>query len=231
MGFQAFVMSILLLVACSGQGEAAQEQVITAEAPEIEIAEMSVENETDVIVMLGDSLTAGYGLPDEAALPSVVQRKLITSGYDVNVINAGVSGDTTSMARARYDWSVASADPDILVIALGANDFLSGLPPSVARANLIALIERAQGDEILVVLAGLEPRSIGGEGSLEDGYSRLYPELANTYGVPLYPDLMAGVWDHPELLLGDGLHPTVEGVEIMAAGLVPVIEEVLTSID
>lgn len=227
MGFQAFVMSVLLLVGCSAQNEPPAEPPASA-VEDAAVADVAVDD-AQVIVMLGDSLTAGFGLPDAAALPSVVERKLTEAGYEVEVINAGVSGDTTSMARARYNWSVASADPDIVVIALGANDFLSSLPSSLARDNLSALIEQSQQDGIEVILAGLSPRFEGADDSLEAEYAAIYPALATAYDVPLYPDLMAGVWNTPSLLLGDGLHPTAEGVEVMATGLLPVIISVIES--
>ncbi|WP_293607581.1 arylesterase [Ponticaulis sp.] len=225
MGFQAFVMSVLLLVGCSAQNEPPAEPPASV-TDDVTVADVA-EGDAQVIVMLGDSLTAGFGLPDAAALPSVVDRKLTEAGYEIEVINAGVSGDTTSMGRARYNWSVASTDPDIVVIALGANDFLSSLPSSLAQDNLSALIEQSQQDGIEVILAGLSPRSEGADDSLEAEYAAIYPELATAYDVPLYPDLMAGVWNTPSLLLGDGLHPTAEGVEVMATGLLPVIISVI----
>lgn len=189
----------------------------TASAPD-PTADVFMEDET-VIVMLGDSLTAGFGLPIDDALPEVVEARLRSDGLPVSVINAGVSGDTTANGLARFDWSVTSADPDILLIALGANDFLRGQPADMVRQNLSAIIERAQTAHIDVILVGLSPRTSDvSEGSAAT-YAAIYPELADTYDVALFPDMLDGVWDTPALLQADGLHPTSEGVNKVAARL------------
>lgn len=209
------------LSACSSEvSDNAQTPTVASDATdEILVRVEPVEDamsETKTIVILGDSLTAGYNLAQSEALPAVIERRLKSNGLSVKLVNAGVSGDTTAMGLARYDWSVSSADPDILVIALGANDFLSGFPAEVAQENLEAIIERAQADGISVVLAGLEPRWPETYEMLQPGYAKLYPDLAEAYDVPLYEGFMRGVWDEPDLLMLDGLHPTVEGVEKMA---------------
>lgn len=169
------------------------------------------------IVMLGDSLTAGFGLATEEALPEQVALLLERNGYEVNVVNAGVSGDTTAGGLARYDWSVASVKPDVLVLALGANDFLGGVPVATARTNLAAILERAKADDVHVVLAGVSAESVLENDERIRAYKVIYEELAGEYGVPLFEDILGGVRGNPNLVQLDGLHPTREGVKVMAA--------------
>lgn len=220
---QAFVILAMFLAGCSpasGPEPAASEVPVRREPqPAMQTEARKMKQAETVIVMLGDSLTAGYGLSAERAVPAVTERRLTDAGYDVAIINAGVSGDTTAMGLARYDWSVSSAEPDIVVVALGANDFLGGFPAEVAKANLSKIITRAQTDGIDVILAGLEPRWPETSETLEAEYADLYPALAAEFDVPLYPGFMDGVWQEPDLLLPDGLHPNVSGVEKMAEGL------------
>ena len=162
------------LVACGGSSDKAQtgarvERDATNGAPSAtETATLETASETlikgtpsegaadaFVIVMLGDSLTAGFGLPEDDAPPALIEERLRGQGLNVDVINAGVSGDTTAGGLARYDWSVASAKPDLLVIALGANDYLGGVTPARARQNLNAIIGRAQEAALPIALVGL----------------------------------------------------------------------------
>lgn len=169
------------------------------------------------IVMLGDSLTAGFGLATREALPEQVALILERDGYAVNVVNAGVSGDTTAGGLARYDWSVASANPDLLIVALGANDFLGGIPAATARANLAAILARAQSDGTPVILASVEAGEIAQNDARIRAYAVIYAELAAEYDVPLFVDILSGVRGKPSLVQLDGLHPTREGVKVMAA--------------
>lgn len=169
------------------------------------------------VVVLGDSLSAGYRLAQSDALPEQIEERLMARGLDVDVINAGVSGDTTAGGLARFDWSVTSEKPDFVVIALGANDFLQNVPPVRVRANLVAIIKAANDAGIKPILAGLQNRS--GAGSRGADYAAIYKELSDDFGLPLYPALMRGVLDNPRLLQADGLHPTAQGVDKMADGL------------
>lgn len=173
------------------------------------------------VVVLGDSLSAGFGLAADEALPEQLQTRLNAGGVDVEVINAGVSGDTSANGLARYDWSVGSLDPDVVIIALGANDYLLGLSSDSTRANLAALIEQAQAGGTRVILAGLEPRFDAPPGSRDAAFAAIYPDLAETYTVPLYPALLKGVRDDSDLLQGDGLHPTAEGIAKVADQMAP----------
>lgn len=197
----------------------------SVEGPQMSQSEPSeVQRDQIVIVMLGDSLTAGYGLAEDQALPAVIERRLRAAGHDVALINAGVSGDTTAMALARYRSSVASENADMLVIALGTNDFLSGFPASVARQNLSEIIEQANSDGLDVVIAGIEPRWPEVYEMLQGEYASMFPHLAADYELPYYEGFMRGVWQESDLLLADGLHPNAEGVERMAERLTAFLE-------
>lgn len=171
-----------------------------------------------VVVMLGDSLTAGFGLPESAALPARVEARLNAAGVRARVVNAGVSGDTTADGLNRYEWSVAAARPDLLVLALGANDYLNDLPPEAPRRNLAAIIDRARADGIGVVLLGLTlPEGEGALPEREAAYLAIAPDLAAQYSLPILASMLNGVAGRPELLQPDGLHPTAEGVDLVAA--------------
>lgn len=175
--------------------------------------------EAPIIVMLGDSLTAGFQLPPGSALPAVIQRRLDAAGVRATLVNAGVSGDMTSDGLARYDWSVSGSNADLLVVALGANDFLNGLPPETAKANLAAILDRAKADGLPVALVGVAAPREGAASPRDAAYAKIYADLAATYGLPLYPDMLNSVAGKPELLLDDGVHPTADGVEAMATGI------------
>lgn len=187
--------------------------------PKIEIAQSAVAPVKPVIVFLGDSLTAGFGLRPDAALPEQVKARLSNTGIDAIVINAGVSGDTTANGLARYEWSVVGANPDLVVIALGANDYLMGISPEAARTNLAAILDRAKATDVAAVLIGVKLRSVAQSGSRDEEFSAVYQELAASYKVPLYPELLEGVRDNPKLLQPDGLHPTEDGVGKIADGV------------
>lgn len=178
------------------------------------------------LVVLGDSLSAGFGLSDDEALPAALGRALTARGLgQVVVINAGVSGDTTAGGLARFDFSVGP-DADGVVITLGANDALQGQPPAQAQANLAAMIERAQARGLDIVLAGmLAPVNMGTE--YREEFDAIYPQLAQSEHVALYPFLLAPVALHPEFLQRDGLHPTARGVELMADPLADFIAATL----
>lgn len=184
-------------------------------------APVAVAAATPVVTLLGDSITAGYGLPAAAALPARLQAALARHGVAAIVRGAGVSGDTTGAGRARVDFSV-QADTRLCVVALGGNDLLQGVEPEVTRANLTAIIRRLRARRISVVLIGLTaPRAIG------VGYARdfdaVFPAVSRALGVPLYPDLLGGVTGRPALLQRDGLHPNAAGVNVIADRLAPTV--------
>ena len=178
-----------------------------------------------VVTILGDSITAGYGLRAGVAVPAQLQAALARLGVVAVVRGAGVSGDTTAGGLARVDFSV-QADTDVCVVALGGNNLLQGLDPGAMRADLRRILERLKARRIGVVLCGLKaPRS------LNAGYARdfnaVFPALAHEEGVALYPDLLAGVALTAGLNQRDGLHPNAQGVRIIARGLAPVVARAL----
>jgi acyl-CoA thioesterase I len=173
-----------------------------------------------VVVMLGDSLTAGYQLAAGEALPAAVQRDLDMAGVKAKVVNAGVSGDTTADGLNRYAFSVTGSGAKLLVVALGANDFLDNLPPDTPRKNLAAILELAKGEHLKAALVGVAlPRGMQPASDREAAYAQIYPDLAKQYGVPYYSNLLGPIAGKPQLLLADGIHPTAKGVEAMAASL------------
>jgi len=179
------------------------------------------------IVFLGDSLTAGFGLPQQQAWPQQVQKRLTSAGYNTIIINAGVSGDNSANGLARYDRSVGSVQADMLVLALGANDFLQGVSPVRTRANLTKIIERAQADGLEVVLAGVSTPQLARLGPIGRAYGSIYPDLARTYNLAHYPSIIDGVANKRGLVQRDGIHPTKRGVEVMADNFAPYLSEIL----
>ena len=178
-----------------------------------------------VVTVLGDSITAGYGLPARDALPAVLERHLIRIAPAARVRGAGVSGDTSAGGLARVDFSVQQ-DTEVCVVALGGNDLLQGLDPAQTRANLDRIIARLKQRKIKVVLAGLTaPNAIGR--SYARDFGAMFPTLAKKHGVPLYSNLLEGVAGNPRLNQRDGLHPNAAGVTIIAARLAPVVARAL----
>ena len=180
------------------------------------------------IVALGDSLTAGYGLAPGESFPDALQRALKARGWDVAVANAGVSGETAEDGLARYDWSVP-AGTDALIVELGANDMLRGLDPAAAEASLAQILDKARAAHIATLLAGMRAIANFGPG-YQRRFDAIYPDLAKNTGVALYPFFLDGVAGDPTLVQRDGLHPTREGVEKIAAAILPSVEGVLAEI-
>jgi acyl-CoA thioesterase-1 len=177
------------------------------------------------LVAFGDSLTAGYQLRGADAFPVQLQRALKAKGYDVEVANAGVSGDTTTGGLSRLDWSVPDGT-DAVILELGANDMLRALDPKIPREALGEIVRRLKSRKIEVLLAGMRAAP-----NLGPDYARsfdaIYPDLAKADGVLLYPFFLDGVVADPKLNIGDGLHPTGEGVARIVAGIVPKVEELI----
>ena len=178
-----------------------------------------------VIVALGDSLTAGFGvLPDEA-YPALLAERLRREGYAYRVVNAGVSGDTTAAALRRVDW-VLRSQPAIVIVALGANDGLRHQSVTVVRDNLLAIVRRLRAAGASVLLAGMRvPPNYGPEYSRT--FDAIFPEVARKTGVPLAPFLLDGVAGDPRLNQPDGIHPTAEGQRIIADKLWPYVKPLL----
>ena len=178
-----------------------------------------------VVTLLGDSISAGYGLPGRDALPIQLQQAVARLGAPNRVRGAGLSGDTTAGGLARVDFSVQK-DTDVVVVALGANDLMRGLDPAVVRGNLDRIVRRLKARGMGVVLVGLQaPVEIGG------GYARdfngVFPAVAQAQGVPLVPNLLAGVARNRTLNQPDGIHPNAAGVRIIARNLAPTVAQAL----
>lgn len=180
------------------------------------------------VVVLGDSLSAGLGLSATAAFPDRLQKALKTKGVDVDMINAGVSGDTTSGGRDRLDWSVPEGT-EAVILELGANDALRGINPAVTRAALSDILTRLKARKIAVMLCGMvAPPNYGRDYSAR--FNAIYPELAKSFGVPLYPFFLEGVASDARLNQADGLHPTAEGVDVIVKNILPTVEAFLGAI-
>ncbi len=178
-----------------------------------------------VIVALGDSLAAGFGLPDDETFTTQLETALAAAGIDAEVINAGVSGDTTAGGRARLDWVLADT-PDLVIVELGANDGLRGIDPAVTFANLDDILGRLAARDAGVLLAGmLAPPNLGRE--YGDAFNSVYPRLAEKHGVVLYPFFLDGVAAQPALNQGDGIHPNQAGVAVIVERIMPFVEQAL----
>jgi len=180
------------------------------------------------IVAFGDSLTAGYGLPAEVAFTTQLEASLKQMGLDLEVVNAGVSGDTTKAGLARVDWSVPDGT-SLVILELGANDALRGISPVETRANLDAIISKLRSRNIPVLLAGmLAPPNMGAD--YEKAFNAIYPELAKQHNVPLYPFFLQGVASIEKLNQADGIHPNAEGTMVIVKQLAPVVVKLLRSL-
>jgi len=174
------------------------------------------------ILAFGDSLTAGYNLPPGQSFADQLETALKAKGYDVTVIQGGVSGDTSSGGKARLDWVLGGAKADHVIVELGANDALRGIAPEQTAANLDAILTTLDGRQVKVLLAGmLAPPNLGPDYAKR--FNGLYPALAKKHQVPLYPFFLDGVAAHPDLQLSDGMHPTVQGVGVMVKNMLPAI--------
>lgn len=181
--------------------------------------------ETLRILALGDSLTAGYGVAADAAFPVQLERALRADGYDVSVINAGVSGDTSAGGRARLDWALGDK-PQVAIVELGANDGLRGLDPAVTEQNLDAILARLRAEKVRVLLTGmLAPPNYGPD--YAKSFAAIYPRLAERHKVTLYPFFLDGVARDPKLNQGDGLHPTRDGVAEIVRRILPSVKAVV----
>jgi acyl-CoA thioesterase I len=180
------------------------------------------------IVVLGDSLVAGFNIRESEAFPAQLERALKARGHAVEVINAGVSGDTTAAGLDRLAWSVPEKT-DAVIVELGANDALRGLDTGRAKANLERIITTLKASGAEVMLAGMiAPRNMG------DGYARafdaIYPDLASKYGLILYPFFLDGVALNAALNLGDGLHPNGRGVAEITKRILPTVEQMIARV-
>lgn len=177
------------------------------------------------ILALGDSLTAGYGLSKADSFPAKLQAALNAVGRDVRVVNGGVSGDTSKGGLSRVDWLFADK-PDVLLIELGANDGLRGLPPEDTEKNLAAIIEKGIAADATVLLTGmLAPPNLGRDYGA--AFNAVFPRLAERYDVAFYPFFLDGVVAEPTLNLGDGMHPNPAGVDVIVERILPSVLDAL----
>ena len=180
-----------------------------------------------MIVALGDSLMAGWGLEYGDSLPVQLEAWLNEAGLSVEVVNAGVSGDTTAGGIARLDWVLGNG-PDLVIVELGANDALRGLDPATTRANLDSILVQLKERRVKILLAGmLAPPNLGDE--YAEAFNSIYPELADKHGVMLYPFILDGVAAKPELNQDDGMHPNARGVAVIVERLGPVLRRLMES--
>jgi len=177
------------------------------------------------MVVLGDSLSAGYGLAGSDAFPAKLQKALKARGIAVDMTNAGVSGDTASGGRDRLDWSVPQ-DTQAVIVELGANDALRGTDPAVTRAALTEIVKQLKARGVAVMLCGMvAPPNYGADFATR--FNSIYPDLAKAYDVPLYPFFLDGVAADDKLNQADGIHPTSEGVDIIVKNILPSVEAFL----
>ena len=200
---------LLLTAAAMLLAAAAAEAAPTAGAPPPEI------------VVFGDSLASGFGLPQNEAFPAQLAARLKAEGIAVHVVNAGGSGDTTTDGLARLDWSLADK-PALVLLEFGANDMLRGIDPKLVRANLDAMITKIQASGAKVLLLGMEAQANWGN-DYKRRFDRIYPELAREHGVALYPFFLEGVAMDPKLNQPDGLHPNEEGVAVLVERIAPYV--------
>ena len=180
------------------------------------------------MVVLGDSLSAGLGLSAAAAFPARLQKALSDKGIRVDMINAGVSGDTTSGGRDRLEWSIPEGT-EAVILELGANDALRGIDPAVTRAALTDILKQLKARKIAVLMCGmLAPPNYGREYAAR--FNAIYPELSKSFGVPLYPFFLEGVAADAKLNQPDGLHPTAEGIDVIVKNILPMVEAFLGTV-
>jgi acyl-CoA thioesterase I len=215
-GTRMFVHILVLLVALMTT------QSVSAQAP------ANAGTRPIKMVVLGDSLSAGLGLQASAAFPERLQKALKDKGIDVDITNAGVSGDTSSGGRDRLDWSVPEGT-DAVILELGANDALRGIDPKLTRVALSDILTRLNARKIAVLLCGMvAPPNYGSDYSAR--FNAIYPDLAKAFGVPLYPFFLDGVAADARLNQADGMHPTPEGVDVIVKNILPSVEALVGAI-
>lgn len=177
------------------------------------------------LAVLGDSLTAGFGLAASDAFPAKLQKALRDKGIAVDILNAGVSGDTTSGGLARLDWSIPP-ETEAVIVELGANDALRGVDPAVTRKALDGILTRLKARNVAVLLCGMyAPPNYGADYAAK--FNGIYPDLAKTHGVALYPFFLDGVATVANLTQSDGLHPTAAGIDVVVQRILPTVEAFL----
>ena len=229
--FKSRLFALLMLslfacaaTACQQAGQAEVPKRINAIAPAA-TPNAPAKDTRPVIVAFGDSLTAGYGLPESQSYTTLLQRRLDEKSYAYRVVNAGVSGDTSAGGLRRLDWSL-NGDVKFMILELGANDGLRGLPVAEMKKNLAQIIEAAQKRNIIVVLAGMEaPPNLGTAYATQ--FRQAFSDLAKQYKLPFVPFVLNGIGGHAELNQGDGLHPNAAGEKVMTENVWRLLEPLL----
>ena len=180
------------------------------------------------LIAYGDSLMAGLGLPEADAFAAKLQAALKAQGRDVEVVNAGVSGDTSADGLARLDWTLGDG-ADAVILELGANDMLRGLDPAMTEDNLAKTLAALQARHVKVLLAGMRASPTLGQ-DYDDTFAAIYPALAKRYGVPLYPFFLDGIIGERRLHLPDQLHPTAAGVDAIVQRILPAVDKLLDGV-
>ena len=189
---------------------------------------IEAEPRAPIIVVLGDSLTAGLGLPQDQAFPTQLEAAMKARGTEVTIVNAGVSGDTAVAALKRLDWALPE-DASAVIIELGGNDALQGIPPEGTKAALAAIIEKVKARGLPILLAGQEaPRNMGKD--YVDAFRALYADLAERYGVIFYPFFLDGAALNDGLMQADAIHPNAKGVAVIVENMLPKVEELLAKV-
>ncbi|MFN0088480.1 MAG: arylesterase [Blastocatellia bacterium] len=220
----------LLSFGCGGASSSGARSVNTeksAASPGAAPAAISAESDArPAIVAFGDSLTAGYGLSEEQSYTRLLQKKLDENGYRYRVVNAGVSGDTSAGGARRIDWAL-EGDVKFLILELGGNDGLRGLPIPDMKKNLAAIIERAQARRVTVILAGIEaPPNLGAEYTAQ--FRQTFRDLARQYGLAYIPFVLEGVGGRPEMNQPDGIHPNAAGEKVFTENVWNTLEPLLS---
>jgi acyl-CoA thioesterase-1 len=196
--------------------------VLSSIAPVQAANEAPMTNQPIVIFAYGDSLTAGYGLPPTDAFPSKLQAKLREKGYNVTIVNGGVSGDTTQNGVARLDWSLPK-NADAAIVEFGANDAFQGVDTDTVKSNLETIVQRLQTRGLDVMISGMmAPRNLGA--AYYDAFDPIFADVARTYNCTLYPFFLDGVVANPALNQADYIHPNAAGVDIIVAKITPTVE-------
>ena len=207
-----YVLLLTILVAgCGGETESSVEQ--------------TREEYEGTILAVGDSLTEGLGVEEEEAYPAVLQNKLMDSGYNFQVINAGVSGETSSGALSRIKWAL-TLKPDIVILVTGANDGLRGIDPELIEANITDIVKLLKDQNIVVVLGGMQMVQNLGQ-TYTRKFSALYKDIAGDQNVILIPSFLAGVGGNPTLNQSDGIHPTADGYRLIVENIYPYVVEAI----
>lgn len=221
----SFISLAVFFAACGGASSAERQ---TGNKPEKALAVPPTTSDKPKIIAFGDSLTAGFGLTEKESYPYLLQQRLKADGFDYEVINAGVSGETSLGGLERVDWVLEQENARILILELGANDLLRGLPVAKMKQNLRQIIEKAKAKNIEILLCGmLAPTTMGAQYQRE--YVAVFPDLASQYKLPFMPFILEGVALNPKLNQADNIHPNAEGEKIMTenvyAALKPLLEK------